>query len=139
MSNIGKGLVAGFAGTVVLSALMIVKTMMGLLPEFNVIKILSAQLGQPDQPVYGWVAHFLTGTVLWGGLFALLADRLPGSYTVRGILLGVLAWVLMMVIFFPYVGAGLFGMGLGAMVPVATLVLHLIFGAVMGATFGARL
>jgi hypothetical protein len=137
MSEIGKGLAAGFVGTVVTSALMFAKTMMGLMPDFNVIKILSSQLGRPDQPVIGWAAHFLVGTVLWGGLFGMLVNYLPGNHTVRGTLFGIIAWLLMMVVFFPYVGAGFFGGQINMMVPVVSLLLHVIFGAVMGATHGA--
>jgi hypothetical protein len=35
------------------------------------------------------------------------------------------------------VGAGLLGLNLGLMAPVATLMLHMIFGAQMGWVFGA--
>jgi hypothetical protein len=34
------------------------------------------------------------------------------------------------------VGAGLFGMNMGIMAPIMTLVLHLIFGAVLGWVYG---
>ena len=37
----------------------------------------------------------------------------------------------------PMAGAGLFGLGLGVMAPIATLMLHWAYGAVMGATYGA--
>ena len=36
MSNIFKGVVAGFAGTMVLSVLMLIKQMMGLMPELDI-------------------------------------------------------------------------------------------------------
>lgn len=41
----------------------------------------------------------------------------------------------MMVMLMPMAGAGLFGMNLGVMAPVMTLVLHLIFGAVLGLSY----
>jgi hypothetical protein len=41
-----------------------------------------------------------------------------------------------MVAIMPMVGAGLFGLALGVMAPVMTLVLHLIFGAVLGWVYG---
>lgn len=44
-SNIFKGMVAGFVATVVLSALMVMKSMMGLMPELNVIAMLSKMMG----------------------------------------------------------------------------------------------
>jgi hypothetical protein len=36
----------------------------------------------------------------------------------------------------PMAGAGLFGMNMGVMAPMMTLVLHLIFGAVLGWVYG---
>jgi len=33
-------------------------------------------------------------------------------------------------------GAGMFGLGLGMMAPVATLVLHLVFGQLLGRVYG---
>lgn len=43
---------------------------------------------------------------------------------------------MMMVVLMPMAGVGLFAMSMGAMAPVMTLVLHLVFGAVLGWTFG---
>lgn len=42
----------------------------------------------------------------------------------------------MMVMLMPMVGVGLFALSMGMMAPVMTLVLHLIFGAVLGWTYG---
>jgi hypothetical protein len=53
----------------------------------------------------------------------------------KGLSFGVLAWLLMMLIPLPLAGAGLFGMRMGMMAPVMTLVLHLVWGAVLGATY----
>lgn len=39
----------------------------------------------------------------------------------------------------PMAGAGIFGLNLGMMAPVMTLVLHLIYGAVLGAVYAALL
>ncbi len=61
----------------------------------------------------------------------LLVPYLPGgSYMLKGMTFGVAAWLLMMVM--PMANVGLFGM----MAPVMTLMLHLIFGAVLGAAYG---
>ena len=53
---------AGFVATVVLSALMLIKSAMGLMPELNVIKMLSSML-DGGAPAVGWVAHFFIGTM----------------------------------------------------------------------------
>ncbi len=51
--NLIKGMVAGFVATVVLSALMLMKTMMGVMPELNPIEMIADMLGGP--PAVGWV------------------------------------------------------------------------------------
>ncbi len=134
-----RSMIAGFAATVVLSLLMILKTAMGMMPQPDVITMLS---GMTQSMVgiggagSGWLMHFLIGTVLWGILFALLYDRLPGSQAIVKVMsFGVLAWVLMMILAMPMAGAGLFGVKLGMMAPVMTLILHLIWGAVLGFIF----
>lgn len=135
-TNIGKGMIAGFVATVVLSAIMVLKAGAGLLPALNVIVMLSKMAGA-STPVAGWVIHFLIGTVLWGGLFAWLDPQLPGgSHWLRGIVFATGAWLLMMIVLMPLAGAGLFGANLGIMAPVMTLVLHVIYGAVLGGVYG---
>jgi hypothetical protein len=47
------------------------------------------------------------------------------------------AWFAMMLVFMPLAGHGFFGLGLGWMAPAATLVLHLIYGAVLAAVYAS--
>ncbi len=136
MNNILQGIIAGLAATVVLSLLMVVKSMMGLMPELNVIAMLSGMMG--SSLAIGWIAHFMIGTVVWGILFAVFAASLPGnSLWLKGILFGVIAWLGMMIAIMPMAGAGLFGMNLGMAAPIMTLVLHVIYGAVLGGVYAA--
>ncbi|MFM0808856.1 DUF6789 family protein, partial [Klebsiella pneumoniae] len=66
-----------------------------------------------------------------------LYNLLPGKKAQgKGLAFSVLAWLLMMLIPMPMAGAGLFGMKLGMMAPVMTLMLHLIWGYVFGYTYG---
>ena len=135
--NILKGMVAGFVATIVLSALMVMKSMMGLMPRLDVITMLSKMMG--SSIAVGWIAHFMIGTVVWGGLFAWLDPQLPGrAHWMKGVTFGVGAWLLMMIAVMPMAGAGLFGANLGMIAPVITLVLHIIFGAVLGGVYGAE-
>jgi hypothetical protein len=129
-----KGMVAGFVATVVLSALMLMKTMMGVMPELNPIKMMSDMLGAP--PAVGWVMHFMIGSVLWGTLFAWLDPNIPGEgHWLKGILFAIGAWLVMMIVMMPMAGAGLFGSHLGMMAPVMTLILHVIYGFVLGTVY----
>ena len=64
---------------------------------------------------------------------------IPGSGAVqKGIVLGIAACLMMMVAVLPMAGAGVFGLNLGIMAPVMTLILHIIFGAVLGLVFQGR-
>lgn len=134
MNRITAGLVAGFTATVVLSALMLAKGMMGIMPGLDVAAMLGAMMGAST--AMGWLGHFIIGTVVWGGAFALLYRLIPGGTAlIKGIVFGIAAWLGMMILIMPMAGAGLFGMALGIMAPVMTLVLHIIYGAVLGAVF----
>ncbi|HEC71452.1 hypothetical protein LCGC14_2238660 [marine sediment metagenome] len=137
MTNLKSGFLAGFIATVVLSVLMVMKGMMGVMPELDVAAMLAGMIGAPV--IVGWIVHFLIGTVAWGGGFAVLYDYIPGSSAVqKGIVFGIAAWLGMMILIMPMAGAGLFGLALGMMAPIMTLVLHIIFGAVLGAVFANR-
>jgi hypothetical protein len=135
--NLIKGMVAGFVATVVLSALMLMKTMMGVMPELNPIKMIADMLGGP--PALGWVMHFMIGTVLWGSLFAWLNPTLPGeSHRLKGIVFSAGAWFIMMIVMMLMAGAGFFGSHLGMTAPVMTLMLHIVFGFVLGAVYAVE-
>ena len=137
MGRIAKGLVAGAAATAVLSALMVMKAAMGLMPALDLPKMIAGMMGAPDAPIIGWGVHALIGVVGYGLAIAFLDNRLPGkSQELHGIQIGFAGWLVMMIMLMPMAGAGLFGMALGIMAPMMTLVLHLIFGAVLGWTFG---
>lgn len=142
MATYMRAMIAGFVATVVLSLLMIMKSMMGIMPQLDVISMLgtmSQDMMGFGGPAVAWSIHFMIGTVLWGFLFAVLYPLLPGSGAVgKGISFGVLAWFMMMIGPMPMAGVGFFGMNLGLMAPMMTLALHVIFGAVLGLVF-ARL
>lgn len=50
----------------------------------------------------------------------------------RGIGLGVALWLVMQVVWLPYVGWGAFGTAHTPKIAIATLILHLIYGATLG-------
>jgi hypothetical protein len=137
MTNLKNGILAGFIATVVLSVMMVAKAMMGVMPQLDVIVMLSAMMGMPA--IFGWLAHFMIGSIAWGGGFAVLYGAIPGGNAiVKGVVFGIVAWLGMMIVVMPMAGAGLFGMAFGIMAPMMTLVLHIIFGAVLGGVYGAR-
>jgi hypothetical protein len=135
MSNQSKGMIAGLVATVVLSALLLLKGSMEIVPELNIIRLLT-NLGSIGV-VAAWMDHFIVGVVVWGLLFAAydaIAER--PAHWLKGIIFGVFAWLLMMVLFMPLAKAGFFGYRLGFMAAVVTLAYHLVYGAVLGTTYG---
>ena len=109
--------------------------MMGFMPEMDIIMMLGVMMGMPI--MVGWMAHFVIGTVAWGGLFALANDSIPGqSQIMKGVVLGVAAWLMMMIAVMPMAGAALFGLNFGMMGAAMPLMLHIIFGAVLGYVYG---
>ena len=140
MSNIVKVLLAGLAATLVLSALMVMKTMVGVMPELDLPKMIAGMMGSPGTPMLGWVVHFMIGIVGYGLAIAFLNARLPSpSPTFHGVIIAMVGWLVMMTIMMPMVGARFFGMNMGLMAPMMTLVLHLVFGAVLGWVYGKLL
>ena len=137
MRNYGKGLLAGLAATIVLSALMVMKAMMGIMPALDLPRMIAGMMGAPDAPLLGWIVHFMIGVVGYGIAIAVFANSAAGLGNVtRGIAIAVVGWLVMMVMLMPMAGAGFFGMKMGIMAPVMTLVLHVIFGTVLGWVYG---
>ena len=137
MQNLSAGLLAGFVATAALSVVLVMKSSMGVMPEMDVIQMLAGMMG--GSVAVAWAAHFMIGTLAWGGGYALLYRQIPGNGAVaKGLMLGLVAWGMMMVAVMPMAGGRFFGMGFGMAAPVMTLMLHLMFGAVLGLVYQSR-
>ena len=137
MQKLGKGMLAGLAATVVLSALMVMKAMMGIMPALDLPRMIAGMMGAPNAPLLGWIVHFMIGVVGYGIAIVVFGNSATGAGNVmRGIAIGVVGWLIMMLMLMPMVGAGFFGLNMGVMAPMMTLILHIIFGAVLGWVYG---
>lgn len=133
MKLVAIGILAGIGAALVLSALMVMKSMIGFFPELDIIAMLAALVA--GGVMLGWILHFAIGG-FWGAAFSVVHDFLPGRNPVlQGIAFGLIAWLLMMLLIMPMGGYGVFGLVIGIMAPLMTGVLHIIFGAVMGWIF----
>jgi hypothetical protein len=135
MSNSTKGVIAGFIATLVLSAVMLLKVKFHVVPEeLSIMSLLGRLAGGPGA---AWADHFILGTLVWGMIFAGFEALLPNvPYWLKGVIFSVLAWLVMMVAFMPFVGVGLFGAKLGMLAAVVTLIQHLVYGVALGLTYG---
>ncbi len=143
----GSAVVAGLVATAVMTALMYMGKAMGM--RMDMPRMLGLMFTGPDSTgvVYslGVIAHFMMGVlfaIIYAALFSLLgieASWLWGA--VFGAVHGVMAGMAfgMMPAMHPRMGPGEvlaapgpFGANYGSMIPVGVMMLHIIFGAVVG-------
>lgn len=90
--------------------------------------------------LYAATAIFFIGGLLWALLFALVAEtRLRGPAWERGVRFALVPWLFSLIVFMPLVGGGVLGLGLGAgpLPMLGNLILHVVYGAVLGAVWGS--
>ena len=133
---IGRGLIAGLAATVVLSIVIVLKQALGVLPQLSTISVLAQMVGYQSLTV-GWGVHFFVGVVLWGPLYAWIDTKSSFPHWFNGMMFASCMWLAVMLVIMPLLGTGLFGIELGLLTPTATLMLHWIYGAVLGSVFGS--
>lgn len=129
-----KGFAWGIVATLVMSAFMLAGIVTGVSPMPKPIpaailgKILGGAAPKPAVIGLAALAHLGYGGV-WGGILA----RWTKPVTVaKGLGLGIGLWLLMQLVVLPFLGWGVFGTALTPKIAVATLVLHLIYGVVLG-------
>lgn len=82
--------------------------------------------------------HIAMGFV-WAILYAVFAEPwLPGPGWQRGLLFSLFPWLLSVTVFLPLVGGGLMGdsMNAGGLPILGNLILHLVYGGVLGLVYG---
>jgi len=127
----------GVVATIAMSALMILGVATGLspmpspIPEAIVNKALElfgVGLPGPLIMLLAAVAH-----LSYGGVSGAILAALTRPVTIwKGLGWGVLLWLIMQIAVFPVLGWGVFGAEITPLIAVATLVLHLIYGATLG-------
>jgi hypothetical protein len=133
--NVGRSMLGGFLGTVVMTAMMyIVGPMMGL--KMDIAQMLGSMLG--NNWWAGMMMHFVNGTVIFPLIYAyLLYQWLPGGQTVKGTMWGIVLWLLAQAIVMPMMGGGFFSVAMGGMMAaIGSLIGHLFYGSILGAVAG---
>jgi hypothetical protein len=136
MSSPLRGAAAGLIASLALAGIFLFKSTYGVLPEVNIFRLLVNLGGGTLSSESAWADHFIVGTLIYGLLFGVAEPLIPRPAAwLQGIIFGIGAWLLMMVTFMPLAGSGLFGIKVGTVVPIGMLILHLIFGAVLGLSY----
>jgi uncharacterized membrane protein YagU involved in acid resistance len=111
-----------------------VAPMMGMM-KMDIAGMLGQMLG-------GWAMgmamHVVNGTVIFPLIYVFLLYRwLPGPPVVKGLVWGVVLWLIAQLMIMPMMGAGLFSMKAGGMMAaIGSLVGHLVYGALLGGIAG---
>lgn len=129
-----SGFVSGLIATLVMTLIMAAGMSTGVAPMPEPIPLAIAErvIGNASGPalmILGMVSHFLYGG-LAGALFTFLFGR--ESMVLRGLIWGGLLWAIMQLVVLPLLGWGFFGANVTVKIAGATLVLHLVYGAVLG-------
>lgn len=135
--NIGKAILGGFIGTVLLTLMtqFVAPMMTGQKMD------MAARLGDMTgtNRLVGMTIHFVTGSVVFALVYVFVLFRfLPGAPWIKGLLCGVIFWLGLEIAMMPMIGAGFFSSQIGGMkVAVAALIAHLVYGAALGGIAGA--
>jgi hypothetical protein len=81
MSSTAQGLTAGCVATVVLSGFVVMKELMGLMPQLDMIAMLTSMGNNmlvPATPAVGWVIRFISASYFTGSRSPISTNRLPG-------------------------------------------------------------
>ena len=129
--NLKKAIVAGLAGTAAMTLLMLMAPRMGV-PPMNIPEMLGSVMG--GSLALGWAAHAMIGVGLAVIYAAFAVGHLPGPGAARGATFSIAPWLMAQLVVMPMMGAGVFS---GSPVLAgASLMAHLVFGAVVGGVYG---
>jgi hypothetical protein len=90
--------------------------------------------------LYAATAIFFVGGLIWALLYGLFAEpRLSGPAWQRGVKFALIPCLFSLIVVLPLVGGGILGLSLGAgPLPIlGNLILHVVYGAVLGSVWGA--
>lgn len=140
MNKYIKSICAGVVATAIVAGLVYLKQHFGVVPEFAMPHAADTLMNNKDIP--GWAVHLILGVVVWPIIFAVFMDFFNGPYWIRGIVYSILVWVFMVAVILPLAGHGMFldkaieaGPGAGAHMMQVTLVLHIVYGFLLGLMF----
>ena len=133
--NIARAMLGGLVGTIVLTMLMYIGAPMMGIPTMDIAAMLGSILGGWTM---GMVMHFVNGAILFPLIYAfVLFSKLRGIPVTKGTLWGVTLWLVAGLMVMPMMGAGFFGTANGGiMAAAASLMGHIVYGALLGVIAG---
>ena len=137
MIKISRALIGGVVGTAVLTVMMyfVAPAMTGR--AMDIAALLGSVMG--GSWALGMMAHLANGIVVFPLMYVLgVSQRLPGAPWLRGMVWGIVLWLLAQLVMLPAMGSGFFGARAGGMPSaISSLLGHLVYGLALGAVAGA--
>ena len=147
----GNAIIAGLAGTAVMTVLMYMAKAMGI--PMDMPRIIGLMFTRPENKtgtyIVGTMAHFMNG-VIFAIIYALLFTVLGHAGWAWGLVFGGVHGVMaglvmgMMHVVHPNMGPGkelpdlgLFARNISPMAPAGLIMLHLVYGAIVGAIYAS--
>lgn len=137
-TSLKSALIAGFIGTVAMTLFTYMAPLMGF--EMNIPKMLASTMGAPL--IVGWAAHFMVGEILAINFALIFLNKLNKKSDIKtGAFFGLIPWFVAQIMVMPMMsvlagGSYISGLFSGSvMIAMASLVGHLIYGAVLGAIY----
>ncbi len=143
----GKAILGGFIGTILITIV--------LYAGGSDLARMLGTMFTPD-PVrafwLGMLIHFFIGSIVLSLIYAyVFYHALPGGPWTKGIIYGILVWIVAMAVVMPMMGVvhpmvkrgqmpnpGFFMAYMGAMPAIVSLIGHIIYGAFLGGIYGRR-
>ena len=121
---------------------MYLKSRTGLLPSFqpyqNLQQTLAQWVGRDVPAIVPWLLSLVNGMAILGFLFSRINGLLPGRTGLsKGVIFGLIGWILMGLIFFPLIGLGPFAFqaGLGIAPALLSLAMLLTYSVVLATVY----
>ncbi len=134
--EIKSAAIGGIAGTAVMTLMMMFMAPMMTGQSMDIAAMISGMMGVSY--VVGFIIHVMMGVILFPAIYVyVLYERLPGSNVVKGVILGLILWIMAAAVVMPMAGAGFFMSNIGGMMAVmAALLGHVVYGALLGGLAG---
>jgi len=130
--EITKAVIGGVAGTVVMTLMMMFVAPMMTGQPMDIAAMIGDMMG--GSYMIGMIIHIMMGVILFPLVYVYVVYSLvPGSPVVKGLIWGVVLWLMAAAVVMPMAGAGFFMSNIGGMMAVvAALMGHLVYGGLLG-------
>jgi len=149
--QLARALLAGFVGTTIAGAVALLAYVIasvlgpvtsGTFGAWLVALTRNSATGAVQDALAKALLVHLSVGMIWALVYVLTFEqRLPGPGWQRGALFALGPWILSLVVFLPLVGGGFLGLAIGAgpLPIIGNLVLHLVYGVVLGEMYALEL